>query len=66
MDTLACQTRRIIGRADIGDLSLSGQLGERPEFENKTIVCFFYDSEERHLTTPSLFLEDNVVYKSEK
>jgi len=38
----------------------AGQVARRPEFEKKTIVCFFYDTGERYLTTPGLFPADNV------
>ena len=39
---------------------VAGQLAERKEFEGKTIVCFFYDTGERYLSTEGLFLADNV------
>ena len=39
---------------------VAGQLAERPEFEGKTLVCFFYDTGERYLSTEGLFLADKV------
>ncbi len=39
---------------------VAGEVAQRREFENKTIVCFFYDTGERYLTTPGLFPADNV------
>jgi len=39
---------------------VAGQIAQSTEFENKTIVCFFYDTGERYLTTPDLFPADNV------
>jgi len=39
---------------------VAGQLAMRSEFEGKTIVCFFYDTGERYLTTPNLFPADNI------
>lgn len=39
---------------------VAGQVARRPEFEKKTIVCFFYDTGERYLSAPGLFPADNV------
>ena len=38
----------------------AGQLAQRPEYAGKTIVCFFYDTGERYLSTAGLFPVDNV------
>ena len=43
-------------------LNSSDCLAARPEFENKTVVCFFYDTGERYLTTAGLFPADNVEF----
>jgi cysteine synthase len=37
------------------------QLAARPEFAGKTIICFYYDSGERYLSVPDLFLADTIV-----
>jgi len=39
---------------------VAGEVAKRPEFEGKTIVCFFYDTGERYLSTEGLFLVDKV------
>lgn len=39
---------------------VAGQVAKREGFSNKTIVCFFYDTGERYLSTPELFPVDNV------
>jgi cysteine synthase A len=39
---------------------VAGQVALREDFKGKTIVCFFYDTGERYLSTPDLFLLDNV------
>jgi cysteine synthase A len=39
---------------------VAGQVAERDEFRGKTIVCFFYDSGERYLSSPDLFPVNNV------
>ena len=39
---------------------VAGQVAKRPGFRGKTIVCFFYDTGERYLTTQGLFLADNI------
>jgi cysteine synthase A len=39
---------------------VAGELAQREEFYDKTIVCFFYDSGERYLSTPGLFPVDNI------
>jgi len=38
----------------------AGQLAARPEFAGKIIICFFYDTGERYLTTPGLFPAEGV------
>lgn len=39
---------------------VAGEVGKRKEFENKTIVCFIYDSGERYLSTEGLFKVEDV------
>ena len=34
---------------------VAGNVAQRDEFSGKTIVCFFYDTGERYLTTEELF-----------
>ncbi|MEW6266627.1 MAG: cysteine synthase family protein [Thermodesulfobacteriota bacterium] len=38
---------------------VAGEVGRRDEFAGKTIVCFFYDSGERYLSTEGLFEVNN-------
>ncbi len=38
----------------------AGQLAQRPEYAGKTIICFFYDTGERYLSTAELFPANNV------
>jgi cysteine synthase A len=40
---------------------VAGELAKRDEFSAKNIICFFYDTGERYLSTPELFPVDNVV-----
>ena len=39
----------------------AGELSAKPEFTNKTIVTFFYDTGERYLSIDGLFAEGHVV-----
>jgi cysteine synthase len=41
---------------------VAGQLAQNQAYENRTIVCFFYDTGERYLTAPSLFPVDNLEF----
>ena len=50
----------LVGPTSGASLWVAGQLAKRQEFKNKTIVCFFYDTGERYLSTPDLF-KDNFV-----
>jgi cysteine synthase A len=40
---------------------VAGQVSQREDFKGKTIVCFFYDTGERYLSTQDLFAVDNVI-----
>ena len=67
-DDVAYEWTRLIAKKEgilVGPTSgaaawVAGQLAERKEFQGKTIVCFFYDTGERYLSTEGLFLADNV------
>ncbi|MBE3143671.1 MAG: cysteine synthase family protein [Planctomycetes bacterium] len=50
----------LVGPTSGASALVAGELAERQEFENRTIVCFFYDRGERYLTTPGLFPENLV------
>ena len=50
----------LVGPTSGASLWVAGQLAKRPEYTNKTIVCFFCDTGERYLSTPDLFT-DNFV-----
>ncbi len=39
---------------------VAGEVANRDHFENKTIVCFFYDTGERYLSTEGLFQIDDI------
>jgi cysteine synthase A len=67
-DDIAYQWSRKVARSEgllVGPSSgaaawVAGQVAKRAEFRGKTIVCFFYDSGERYLSTPELFPADNI------
>jgi cysteine synthase A len=50
----------IAGPTSGASLWVAEQLGRRPDFHNKTIVCFLYDTGERYLSTPGLFPATSV------
>jgi len=50
----------LVGPSSGAAASVAGQVALREDFKGKTIVCFFYDTGERYLSTPDLFLLDNV------
>jgi len=39
---------------------VAGQVAKRDEFADRTVVCFFYDTGERYLSTEGLFQVDDV------
>ena len=51
----------IVGATSGATIWGAAQLAERPELAGKTIICFYYDSGERYLSVPDLFLADTVV-----
>lgn len=67
-DDVAYKWTRAIARTEgllVGPTSgaaawVAGQLDQRSEYAGKTIVCFFYDTGERYLSTPELF-QANIV-----
>jgi len=46
---------RLVGVTSGAAAWVAGQLLRRPEFDGRTIVCFFNDSGERCLSVPGLF-----------
>ncbi|MHC4663095.1 MAG: PLP-dependent cysteine synthase family protein [Planctomycetota bacterium] len=50
----------LVGPTSGASAWVAGQLAEREEFAGKTIVCFFYDTGERYLSTEGLFKTDNI------
>jgi cysteine synthase A len=71
-DDAGFDTARLIARREgvlVGPTSgasawVAGQIAKRPEYSDKTIVCFFYDTGERYLTVEGLFPADNVEMAS--
>ena len=67
-DETAYQTTRLIALKEgliVGVTSgasawVAGKLSKDPDYEGKTIICFFYDTGERYLSTPDLFYEGNI------
>jgi cysteine synthase len=52
----------LVGPTSGASLWVAGQLAKRPEYKNKTIICFFYDTGERYLSTPDLFTDNFVEF----
>ena len=50
----------IVGPTSGASAWVAGQLAQRPDYENKTIICFLYDTGERYLSTPGLYPVRNV------
>ena len=50
----------LVGPTSGASAWVAGQLALREEMEGKNIVCFFYDTGERYLSTEGLFEADNV------
>jgi len=67
-DELAYRWARLVAKKEgllVGPSSgaaawVAGQVAQREEFLGKTIICFFYDTGERYLSTPNLFPADNI------
>ena len=51
----------LVGPTSGASVWVAGQLAQRPDFKNKTIICFLSDTGERYLSTPGLFNASNVV-----
>jgi cysteine synthase A len=50
----------LIGPTSGASIWVAGQLAQQPEYKDKTIICFIYDTGERYLSTPDLFPSNNV------
>ena len=50
----------LVGPTSGASAWVAGQLALREEFAGKTIVCFFYDTGERYLSTEGLFRADLI------
>lgn len=50
----------LVGPTSGASAWLAGQIAQRKEFDGKIIICFFYDTGERYLSTEGLFLADKV------
>jgi cysteine synthase A len=69
-DQVAYEWTRLIARREgilVGPTSgasawVAGQLAAREEFAGKAIVCFFYDTGERYLSSEGLFPADDVEH----
>lgn len=51
----------IVGPTSGASVWVAEQLSKRTEFKDKTIICFFYDTGERYLSTPGLFPANNIA-----
>jgi len=58
---IACKEGILVGITSGAAAYVTSQLVERAEFKDKIIVCFFYDTGERYMSTPDLFPLDNVL-----
>ncbi|MDG2167452.1 MAG: cysteine synthase family protein [Opitutales bacterium] len=54
----------LVGPTSGASAWVAGQLAERPDFKDKTIVCFMYDTGERYLSTPGLFPTSNIDHET--
>ncbi len=50
----------LVGPSSGASAWVASQLAQRPEYGGKTIICFFYDTGERYLSTPDLYSANNV------
>jgi len=50
----------LVGPSSGAAAFIAGELIKRDEFKNKNLVCFFYDTGERYMSTDRLFPADNV------
>ncbi len=50
----------LVGPTSGASAYVASELGKRKEFEGKNIICFFYDTGERYLSTEGLFPVGNV------
>jgi cysteine synthase A len=70
-DEAAFEMTRMIARKEgllVGVTSgaaawVANKVSKRPENQEKTICCLFYDTGERYLSTPGLFSSEGVEYK---
>ena len=52
----------LVGPTSGAGVWVAEQLAQRPEYKNKTIVCFFCDTGERYLSEPGLFPVADIEY----
>ncbi len=52
----------LVGPTSGAAVWVCGELAKREEFSDKTLVCMFYDTGERYLSTEGLFATNNVVF----
>jgi cysteine synthase len=52
----------LVGPTSGAGVWVAEQLSKRPEYEGKTIVCFFCDTGERYLSEPGLFPVEGIEY----
>jgi len=50
----------LVGPTSGASAWVAGQIAEREEMQGKTIICFFYDTGERYLSTEGLFPADSI------
>ena len=57
---IACREGVLVGPTSGASVWVAGQLAQSPDYKDKTIVCFLYDTGERYLSTAGLFPTSNV------
>ena len=55
----------LVGPTSGASAWVAGQIARREEMQGKNIICFFYDTGERYLSTEGLFPVDSVEYMLE-
>jgi len=57
---IACRDGVIVGPTSGASVWVAGQVAQSPDYRDKTIVCFLYDTGEHYLSTSGIFPASNV------